>query len=59
MIEVITKIKSLQELVTKSQVRLGDAIRRHIYMTLQQFVQVDLREPLRKATKHRKEVIQR
>ncbi|KAK2176606.1 hypothetical protein NP493_652g02000 [Ridgeia piscesae] len=56
-IEVITKIKSLQELITKSQVRLGDTIKRHIYMTLQQFVQVDLREPLRKATKHRKEVI--
>ncbi|KAI0228538.1 Cytoplasmic FMR1-interacting protein [Lamellibrachia satsuma] len=57
LIEMITKIKSLQELMAKSEVQLGGAIKRHIYTSLQQLVQVDLREPLRKATKHRKEVI--
>ena len=52
-------MKSLQELMVKSEVQLSGAIKRHIYATLEQFVQVDLREPLRKATKHRKEVIHR
>lgn len=34
-----------------------DAARRHVYFELQQFVQLKLREPLRKAVKNKKEVI--
>ena len=36
-----------------------DAIHRHIYVTLQDFVQIQLREPLRKTVKHKRNVIKR
>lgn len=34
-----------------------DAIRRHIYAELQDFVQLVLRDPVRKAIKNKKDVI--
>ena len=36
-----------------------DAIRRNVYQELQDFVQLALREPLRKATKNKKDLIRR
>jgi len=36
-----------------------DAIRRNVYQELQDFVQLTLREPLRKATKNKKDLIRR
>ena len=37
----------------------ADAIRRHVYAELQDFVQLTLREPLRKAIKNKKDLIRR
>ena len=37
----------------------ADAIRRHVYAELQDFVQLSLREPLRKAIKNKKDLIRR
>ena len=36
-----------------------DAIRRNIYQELQDFVQLQLRDPLRKAIKNKKDLIRR
>jgi cytoplasmic FMR1 interacting protein len=36
-----------------------DAIRRNVYQELQDFVQLTLREPMRKATKNKKDLIRR
>uniref|UniRef100_A0A1B0CHB8 Putative cytoplasmic fmr1-interacting protein n=1 Tax=Lutzomyia longipalpis TaxID=7200 RepID=A0A1B0CHB8_LUTLO len=49
LIEVIAMIKGLQVLMTRIETVLCEAIRRSIYAELQDFVQLTLREPLRKA----------
>lgn len=36
-----------------------EAIHRYIYLSLQDFVQIQLREPLRKTVKHKRQVIKR
>ena len=50
-------IKSLQLLMGKMDVIFSEAIRRHIYAVLQDFVQLTLREPLRKMVKHKKDLV--
>lgn len=35
----------------------SEAIRRHVYAELQDFVQLTLREPLRKTVKHKKDLV--
>ncbi|KAK3732632.1 hypothetical protein RRG08_057326 [Elysia crispata] len=57
LIEVIAMIKGLQLLMARMEAVFMDAIRRHIYTELQEFVQLFLRDPLRKATKKRSDVI--
>lgn len=59
MIEVIAMIKGLQVLMARMETVFNDAIRRHIYAELQDFVQLMLREPLRKAIKNKKDLIRR
>ena len=57
LIEIIAMIKGLQVLLLRMESVLMDAIRRNIYAEIQDFVQVQLREPLRKAIKNKREVI--
>jgi len=49
LIELISMIKGLQVLMNRMETVFIDAIKRSIYAKLQDFIQVDLREPLRKA----------
>ncbi|XP_060592934.1 cytoplasmic FMR1-interacting protein-like isoform X1 [Ruditapes philippinarum] len=51
-IEVIAMIKGLQLLMLRIESVFMDAIRRHIYAELQDFVQLELREPIRKSIKN-------
>ncbi|XP_041358058.1 cytoplasmic FMR1-interacting protein-like isoform X2 [Gigantopelta aegis] len=57
LVEVIAMIKGLQLLMARMESVFMDAIRRHIYAELQDFVQLFLREPLRKSIKKRNDVI--
>ncbi|KAI5738893.1 hypothetical protein M8J77_012386 [Diaphorina citri] len=57
LIEVIAMIKGLQVLMARMESVFTDAIRRNIYAELQDFVQLVLREPLRKAIKNKKDLI--
>ncbi|GAB6019487.1 Cytoplasmic FMR1-interacting protein 1 [Chamberlinius hualienensis] len=57
LIEVIAMIKGLQVLMARMETVFMDAIRRHIYAELQDFTQLTLREPLRKAIKNKKDLI--
>lgn len=50
-VELIAMIKGLQLLMLRMEAVFMDAIRRHIYAQLQDFVQLVLREPIRKAIK--------
>lgn len=52
-------IKELQVLMSRMETVFTDAIRRNIYAELQDFVQIILREPLRKAIKNKKDLIRR
>lgn len=52
-------IKGLQVLMARIETVFIDAIRRNIYAELQDFVQLILREPLRKAIKNKKDLIRR
>lgn len=52
-------IKGLQVLMARIETVFIDAIRRNIYAELQDFVQLALREPLRKAIKNKKDLIRR
>lgn len=52
-------IKGLQVLMARMETVFVDAIRRNIYAELQDFVQLILREPLRKAIKNKKDLIRR
>lgn len=56
-IEVIAMIKGLQLLMARMETVFMDAIRRHIYAELQDFVQLILRDPLRKSIKKKSDVI--
>ena len=57
LIEVIAMIKGLQLLMSRMESVFMDAIRRHIYAQLQDFVQLFLRDPLRKAIKKKSDII--
>ena len=57
LVEVIAMIKGLQLLMLRMESVFMDAIRRNMYAELQDFVQVQLREPLRKSIKNKREVI--
>lgn len=52
-------IKGLQVLMARMETVFTDAIRRNIYAELQDFVQLVLRDPLRKAIKNKKDLIRR
>lgn len=56
-IEVIATIKGLQVLMARMETVFADAARRRVYAELQDFVQLLLREPLRKAIKNKKDLI--
>ena len=56
-IEVIAMIKGLQLLMLRMESVFMDAIRRHIYAELQDFVQLVLRDPVRKAIKKKNDII--
>ncbi len=57
LIELIAMVKGLQVLMNRMETVFTDAIRRAIYADLQDFVQITLREPLRKAVKNKKDVV--
>ncbi|XP_050433683.1 cytoplasmic FMR1-interacting protein [Adelges cooleyi] len=57
LIEVIAMIKGLQVLMARMETVFTDTIRRNIYAELQDFVQLILREPLRKAIKNKRDLI--
>ena len=59
LIQTIAMIKGLQMLMLRMESVFMDAIRRNIYAEVQDFVQVTLREPMRKAIKNKREVIRR
>ena len=55
--EVIAMIKGLQLLMLRMEGEFMEAIRRYVYAQLQDFVQVVMRDPLRKTIRHKREVI--
>ncbi|KPM03538.1 hypothetical protein QR98_0019710 [Sarcoptes scabiei] len=57
LIELVAMVKGLQVLMNRMEVVFVNAIRRAIYADLQDFVQLTLKEPLRKAIKNKKDVI--
>ncbi len=57
--QVISMVKGLQMLLGKMEGEFSQAIRRHVYAELQDFVQIGLREPLRKAVKNKKDIVRR
>ena len=59
MVEVIGMIKGLQVLMGRMEAVFMDAIRRSIYLQLQEMIQLFLREPLRKAIKHKYDIVVR
>ena len=59
MIEIIAMIKGLQVLMARMETVFTDAIRRNVYQELQDFVQLTLREPLRKSIKNKKDLVRR
>ena len=50
-------MKGLQLLMLRMESEFLEAIRRHVYAQLQDFVQVVLRDPLRKTIRHKRELI--
>jgi cytoplasmic FMR1 interacting protein len=50
-------IKGLQVLMARMETVFSDAIRRHLYAETQDFVQLVLRDPLRKAIKNKKDMV--
>ena len=50
--EVIGMIKSVEEVALQMETQLRMSVHRHMYTELQHFVQVEMREPLRKFGKH-------
>ncbi|KAK0400166.1 hypothetical protein QR680_003383 [Steinernema hermaphroditum] len=57
LIEVISMIKGLHKLLKRMDADFTQAIRKHIYAELQDFVRNTLREPLQKAMKGKKDVL--
>ncbi|XP_013092807.2 cytoplasmic FMR1-interacting protein 1 homolog isoform X1 [Biomphalaria glabrata] len=56
-VEIIAMIKGLQLLMARMETLFTTAIRGHIYSELQMFVQIFLREPLRKAVSKKKDIL--
>lgn len=56
-VQVISMIKGLQSLLAKMESEFNQAIRLNVYAELQEFVQINLKEPLRKAVKNKKDLI--
>ena len=57
MVEVIAMIKAVQEVILGMVSIFQESIHADIYHHLQDFVQLQLREPLRKSIKHKKNVV--
>ncbi len=54
MVEVIGMIKGLSLLMHRMERHFSSGIRRHIYFLVQQFVQVTIRDSIRRAVKGKK-----
>ncbi|XP_076441680.1 cytoplasmic FMR1-interacting protein 2-like [Babylonia areolata] len=59
LVEVIAMVKGLQLLMARMESAFLDAVRRHVYLQLQDLVQVFLRDPLRKAVKKKSDIVER
>ena len=46
-------IKSLQNLMSGLESKMDNMLKQHIHHELQDFIQIQLREPFRKANKHK------
>ena len=57
MIELLGMTKGAQKLLQSMEVNISESSRRYIFHELQDFVQKQLREPLRKAVKHKANII--
>ncbi|MFH4984178.1 hypothetical protein AB6A40_010887 [Gnathostoma spinigerum] len=57
LIEVISIIKNVQQMLSKMESVLSIAVRRHIYAELQDFVQKTLKELLGKAVKNKRDLL--
>ena len=54
LVEIIGMIKGLSLLMHRMEQHFAAGIRRHIYLVVQQFVQISIRESLRKVIKNKK-----
>ena len=50
-------IKGLMSLMLRMEMVFSEAIRRSIHSEMQEFIQVTLRDPLRRAVKHKKQMV--
>ena len=50
-------IKGLMALMQRMEVVFSEAIRRSLHGEMQEFIQVVLRDPLRRAVKHKKQMV--
>jgi cytoplasmic FMR1 interacting protein len=57
LVEVIAMIKGLMALMQRMEVVFSEAIRRSLHGEMQEFIQVVLRDPLRRAVKHKKQMV--
>ncbi|KAK3576874.1 hypothetical protein CHS0354_012929 [Potamilus streckersoni] len=56
LVEVIAMVKGLQVKMSRMESMLTDAIHSHMYAELQNLVQIELREPLRRSVKNNKTI---
>ncbi|GMR48351.1 hypothetical protein PMAYCL1PPCAC_18546, partial [Pristionchus mayeri] len=58
LVEMVSMIKAVQAFLTKIEPTLSYAVRRNVYAELQDFVQNGLSDPLHKAAKGKKDILQ-
>ncbi|GMT25093.1 hypothetical protein PFISCL1PPCAC_16390 [Pristionchus fissidentatus] len=58
LVEMVSMIKAVQAFITRIEPTLSHAIRRNVYAELQDFVQNGLSDPILKATKGKKDILQ-
>lgn len=56
-LQVVAMIKGLMALMQRMEVVFSEAIRRSLHGEMQEFIQVALRDPLRRAVKHKKQMV--
>ena len=57
MVELISMIKDVHSVMLKMAPLFAESIANDIYRELQEFVQIQLREPVRKSMKHKKTTV--